>query len=313
MGSFWQDIRYGFRTLHKSPGFTAIAVVTLALGMAANTTMFSVVNSALLRPLPVRDAAQIVVLTTEQKNNPNGQKFSLPEFNDFQKQAADFAELFFYHITLRGIAVDGKADHLAVSYVSPNFFSVLGIQAAQGRLLLPSEGLKPGADPYLVLGYSFWQKRFGGDPSVVGKQVLIDGAPVTIVGVAAKGFYGMYSILECQGYMPVSVEKLQGESEKFWTDRAIRPFNVLARLKPGISVKQAQASLNVIANRLAQEYPETDNGIAVAVYPERLARPEPEKENAIPMVATVFMILAWLVLLLACFNVANVLLVRAAA
>jgi hypothetical protein len=113
--------------------------------------------------------------------------------------------------------------------------------------------------------------------------------------------------------MPVSVEKLQGESEKFWTDRAIRPFNVLARLKPGISVKQAQASLNVIANRLAQEYPETDNGIAVAVYPERLARPEPEKENAIPMVATVFMILAWLVLLLACFNVANVLLVRAAA
>ena len=310
MGSFWQDIRYGFRTLPKSPGFTAIALLTLALGMAANTTIFSIVNALLLRPLPVRGPGQIVKLTTEQINNPGGTAFSYPEFTDFQAQAKSFADLFFYHITLRGMAADGKAEHFAVSLVSPNFFSVLGIAPAAGRLILPTEGGKPGADPVVVLGYSYWQKRFLGNPDVVGKQVLIDGTPATIVGVAPKGFSGVYNIIDCQGYMSVSMEKFDGDTKKFWTDRADRHFIALARLKPGISVKQAQASLNVIADRLAQQYPESDKGITIGVYPERLARPEPQKDNPIPMVAVVFSILAGLVLLLACFNVANVLLVR---
>jgi predicted permease len=286
-------------------------VVTLALGMAANTTIFSVVNSILLRPLPVRDPAQIVVLASEQKNNPQGQTFSFPELSDFQKQAESFADIFYYRISLRGMAVDGNAENLAVNYVSSNFFSVLGIQPAEGRLLLPSEGTKRGADPYMVLGYSYWQKRFGGDPHVVGRQVMIDGSPVTIIGVAPEGFYGVISLIEGQGYLPASVEKFEGDSEKFWTDRNIRPFNALARLKSGVGVKQAQASLNVIADRLGQQYPDSDKGSSVLVYPERLARPEPDKDNQIPLVAAIFAILAGLVLLLACFNVANVLLVRA--
>jgi putative ABC transport system permease protein len=311
MGGFWQDIRFGLRTLHKSAGFTAIAVLTLALGMAANTTMFSVVNAVLLRPLPVMDPGQIVTLTADQKNNPNAQTFSLPEFNDFQKQSESLADLFFYHITLGGLAVDGMADHLALSYVSPNFFPVLGIQPALGRFLLPSEGLKPGADPYIVLSYSYWQKRFGGDQHVIGKQVMIDGSPVTVVGVAPKGFFGIFAIIESQGYMPASMEKFEDDSRGFWTDRTVRPYRVLGRLKPGVSVKQAEASLNVIADRLAQQYPESDKGIGISVYPERLARPQPQKGSPITTVAGIFMILAGLVLLLACFNVANVLLVRA--
>jgi putative ABC transport system permease protein len=311
MGSFWQDIRFGLRTLHRSAGFTAIAVVTLALGMAANTTMFSVVNAILLRPLPVRDPGQIVTLTADQKNNPSAQTFSHLEYNDFQKQSESFADLIFYHLTISGLAADGMANHLAISYVSPNYFTVLGIQPALGRFLLPSEGGKPGADPYLVLGYAYWQKRFGGDPRVVGKQVLIDGSPVTIVGVAPKGFFGIYSIIESQGFMPASTEKFEDQTGNFWSDRTIRPYRVLARLKNGVGVKQAQASLNVIADRLAEQYPESDKGISISVYPERLARPDPQKDNAIPKVAVIFLILAGLVLLLACFNVANVLLVRA--
>ena len=311
MESFWQDIRYGFRTLLKSPGFTAIAVLTLALGMAANTTIFSIINAILLRPLPVSDASQIVKLTADQLNNPHAITFAYPEFADFQTQAKSFADLFFYHITLRGMSADGSAEHFAVSMVSPNYFSVLGIAPAAGRLILPTEGGKPGADPVVVLGYSYWQQRFGGSLGVVGKQVLIDGSPATIVGVAPKGFFGTYSIIESQGFMPVSMEKFEGDNRKFWTDRDARHFVAMARLKPGVSVKQAQTSMNVIAGRLAQLFPETDKGITIGVYPERLARPEPQKDNPIPMAAVIFSILSGLVLLLACFNVANVLLVRA--
>jgi len=311
MDSFWQDIRYGFRTLQKSPGFTAIAILTLALGMAANTTIFSIINAILLRPLPVKDPSQIVKLTADQVNNPGGTAFSYAEFADFETQARSLADLFFYHIILRGMSADGTAEHFVVSVVSPNFFTVLGIAPAAGRLILPTESGKPGADPVIVLGYSYWQKRFGGNANVVGKQVLIDGSPATIVGVAPKGFYGTYSIIESQGYIPVSMEKFEGNNTKFWTDRDDRHFVGMARLKPGVSVKQAEASLNVIAGRLAQQYPATDKGITVGVYPERLARPEPQKDNAIPMAAVIFSILSGLVLLLACFNVANVLLVRA--
>ncbi|MFZ0636418.1 MAG: ABC transporter permease, partial [Candidatus Acidiferrales bacterium] len=179
MNSLLQDIQFGLRTLRKSPGFTAVAVLTLALGMAANTTMFSMVNSVLLRPLPVPHADQIVVVATEQKNNPYYSAFSYPDFVDLQKQTEGFSGLFAYELSIAGLSADGTASHVAVSFVSGNFFSTLGIQPARGRLILPTEGAQPGSDPILVLGYAYWQSRFGGNPSVVGKQVLMNGHPVT--------------------------------------------------------------------------------------------------------------------------------------
>jgi predicted permease len=312
MGSFLQDFRFGFRTLWKSPGFMVIAVLTLALGMAANTTIFSIVNGILLRPLPVPNPDQIVVLATEQKNNPLDDRFSYPDFLDFQKQTDTFSGLIAYRITVEGLAVDGNSDQFAVSYVSGNFFSALGIQPALGRLILPTEGQKLGADPVLVLGYSYWQKRFGGDPGVIGKQVLVNGHPATIVGVGPKDFHGVYAIIDSQGYMPLSVASFESnDMNKIWTERSERHIHLLGRMKPGVNVKQAEASLNVIADRLAQQYPEADKGVAIRAYLERLARPEPDPENQIPTVAGIFLVLAGLVLLLACFNIANVLLVRA--
>ena len=313
MGGLWQDLSFGFRTLRKSPGFTATAVLTLALGMAANTTIFSIVNAVLLRPLPIYQPGQVVKLATEQGGDPLGGRFSYPEFLDFQAQSKSFADLFFYELTLAGMATEEKAEQFTVNYVSPNFFQALGIKPALGRLLLPSEGTKAGADPVIVLSYGYWQKRFGGDPAVVGKQVLIDGTPITVVGVAPKGFFGLYTVIECQGYMPVSMAELDRDNVKFWTDRAGRHFTAYARLKPGVTIKQAQASMNVIAERLAEQYPETDKGITVGVFEERLARPDPQRNNPLPMVAVIFLLLSGLVLLLACFNVANVLLVRATA
>ena len=317
MRSLWQDLRYAARTLRNSPGFTLIAVVTLGLGMAVNTTIFSVINGMILRPLPVPHPEQITVLALKQESAPGFQRFSYPDYLDIRKQANIFSDVFAERPTLVGITADNKGDHCVLSRVSNNYFSGLDVQPALGRLIQPNEGLTPGADPILVLGYSYWQKRFGGDPGVVGKKVEINGHAATIVGVAPKGFRGTYAIIDMDGFIPLSAafgSKGVAESsvQETWTHREERSLNVLARLKPGVSVAQAQAPLQVIALRLAEEHPDTNKGFtSIQAIPERLARPEPDPDNTLPAVSGAFMGLAGLVLLVACFNIANVLLVRA--
>ena len=314
MLNFWKDVQFAFRTLTKNPGFALIGIVTLALGMAANTTIFSVVNGLILRPLPVPHAEQMTVLALQQTGTAELQSFSYPDFLDLRSQSASVGDLFTYRVSLAGLNVDNKGDHCIISRVSNNYFSVLGIAPAAGRLILPTEGINPGADPIVVLGYSYWQKRFAGDPDVVGKHVEMNGHPATIVGVTPKGFYGTYAMLNMDAYVPLSAtftEEFGTPVNDMWTKRELRSLTVLARLKPGVDVKQAQASLNVVAKRIADQHPDTEKGISVRVFPEKLARPEPDNDNTLPTVALIFIALSSLVLLVACFNVANVLLVRA--
>jgi predicted permease len=317
MHSFWQDLRYAARTLRNSPGFTIIAIVTLGLGMAVNTTIFSVINGILLRPLPVPHAQQITVLAMKQDSAQNFQRFSYPDYLDIRQQAEVFSDVFAERLTLVGLTADKKGDHCVLSRVTGNYFSALGVQPAVGRLISPNEAQTPGANPILVLGYSYWQKRFAGDRSVVGKQVEINGHAVTIIGVTPKGFHGTYAIVDVDGFVPLSTtigSKGVAETsvQDTWTHREERTLNVLGRLKPGVSVTQAQAPLHVIAQRLAEQHPETNKGFTnIQAFPEKLARPEPDPDNTLPAVSTAFMVLAGLVLLVACFNIANVLLVRA--
>src|SRR5271168_4572934 len=314
MRNFWKDIQYAFRTLLKNPGFAIIAIVTLALGMAVNTTLFSVVNGFLLRPLPVAHPEQITVFALEQSAVPGNHHFSYPDFEDLRDKSDSFSDVFAFRVSLAGVAADKRADHCLISRVSSNYFSALGIQPAYGRLILPSEGRTPGADPVLVLGYSYWRKRFASDPDVVGRKVEINQHPFTIVGVAPKEFKGTYSVLDMDGYVPFSAEISEDPDNlvaKNWTDRTNRGLTIMGRLKPGVTIKQAQASLYVVAERIAQQHPDTEKGISVRLYPEKLARPEPDPENPVPAASIAFMALAGLVLLVACFNIANVLLVRA--
>jgi predicted permease len=316
MQTLWQDLRYGFRMLAKSPGFTALAVLTLALGIGVNATVFSVINGMLLRPMPVPHPEQITVLAAQQDGSQDFQQFSYPDYLDIRKQADAFSDILAYRVSLVGLSVDGKGDHCIVSRVTGNYFSTAGIQPALGRLIFPTEGQTPGADPILVLGYAYWQKRFGGDKNVIGKQVEMDGHPVTIVGVTPKGFPGMYAFLNMDGYVPLSaVAGLGGNApvEETWTHRDERSLQLKGRLKPGADLKQATASLQVVARRLAEQYPETDKGVRLSVFPERLARPEPDPDGTIPKISLAFTVLAVLVLLVACFNIANILLVRATA
>jgi predicted permease len=314
MLNFWKDIRYALRTLSKNPGFAIIGIVTLALGMAVNTALFSVINGFLLRPLPVPHPEQITVLALHQAAVPGTSRFSYPDYEDLRDQTGSFSDLFAYRITLASVAADNSADHCIISRVSSNYFSALGIQPAYGRLILPTEGRTPGADPIMVLGYSYWRKRFNGDPNIVGKKVELNGLPFTVVGVAPRDFHGTYSVLDMDAYIPFSAEPNEDPDapiQKIWTSRGSRTLTLMGRLKPDASLKQAQSSLNVVAQRIAEQHPDSERGISVQIYPEKMARPDPDPENPVPIAAVAFMAMAGLVLLVACFNIANVLLVRA--
>jgi predicted permease len=311
MRTLAQDLRYGWRMLRKTPAATLIIILTLALGIGANTYIFSIVNGYLLRPLPVPEPGQIAVLAAQQAgNSPYLYLFSYPDFVDFRKQAASVADLFVYGVDLGGLSADQKADQLLFSQVSGNYFSGLGVKPLLGRLILPEEENQPGKQPVLVLGYSYWQKRFEGDPRVVGKQVLVNGQSATIVGVAPKEFHGTYFALDMDAYMPLGSVDFAGARNAL-ADRGSRNLFAIGRLRPGVSFSQAQASINVIAARLANQYPSTDKNVTVQIYREQFARPRPLGSNLVPIIAGFFLFLAGLLLLLACMNVANIVLARA--
>src|SRR5215472_18808007 len=184
-----QDLRFALRQLRSKPGFAFTAVLTLGLGIAVNVTIFSAVNGLILRPLPVPHAELIAVIAGQTQGAPLGVYFlSYPELLDLRKQADTFSDLFAYENTLAGMSADNKADHFVGSYVSGNYFSALGLKPALGRLFLPGEGEQVGAATEIVLGYSYWQKRFGANSNVLGKQVLVDGKPATMIGVTPKEF-----------------------------------------------------------------------------------------------------------------------------
>jgi macrolide transport system ATP-binding/permease protein len=315
MRSLLQDFRYAFRAFLKSPWFAVLAIVTLALGIAVNTTIFSVINGFLLRPLLAMHPEQLVVISLQQGGDKALQNFSYPDYADLRDQsAASFADLAAYHITLSNLTSEKVGDHSIVTRVTGNYFSMLGIQPEIGRLILPTEGQAPGNDPVIVLGYAYWQKRFAGNKSVVGKHVEINGHPMTIVGVTPKDFNGAYFIVNSDLYVPLSAdiaEKDDTAPADTWAHRADRTLNVLGRLKPGTDLKQAEASLNVVAQRMALQHPDTDKAISVRAFPENRARPDPDPDNTLVSLSSAFMALAGLVLLVACFNVTNVLLARA--
>jgi len=313
MGTLLQDIRYGWRMLAKSPASTFIVALTLALGIGANTYIFSIINGYLLRPMDVPEAGRIAIVAARQAgDSPFLFSFSYPDFVDFRKQAAPVADLFLYEPNLGGLSADNKADQIFFSSVSGNYFSGLGLKPVLGRFILPEEENQPGRQPVLVLGYAYWQKRFGGDPRVLGKQVLVDGKPAMIVGVAPKGFHGTLFPTEMDAYMPLGSGGPPTQvSRNPLTDRDTRIYRVVGRLRPGVSFSQAQASINVIAARLANQYPSTDKNVAVEIYREQLSRPTPS--NLVPIIAGFFLFLAALLLLLACMNVANMVLARATA
>ncbi len=314
MSTFIQDLRYGLRMLGKNPGFTAVAVLTLALGIGVNTAMFSIVNLVLLRPLPIEAPEQITFLTSQQEGGATSSHFSYLDLEDIRQQASsafsDIAGVQPYG--MEGLSFGGKSAPMWTSYVTGNFFGMLGVRPALGRFILPSEGQVAGADHVLVLGYAYWQTRFGGDPSIVGKTVEVDGHPVTVVGVAPEGFRGISEILDTQGYLPLGMQVLDNRTPSdFLSRRGTKNLLLIARLRAEVGIGGAQSTLRVVGERLVREYPKEDRWTILRASPLGPLGPFTDSTDPMPMVAAIFLALTALVLVLAGLNVANTLLVRA--
>jgi predicted permease len=305
------NLRSVIRLFLTKPSFVGLIIVTIALGVGVNTAMFSVVNAVLFRPLPVEAPSQIVVMLQQNKDTSEFLGTSYPDFIDFRSQADALRDMLAYQPSLVGLSSDGKAERAVAEYVTGNFFSMLGVKPAIGRLFAPGEGEQPGVDNLVVLGHAYWRRRFGSDAGVVGRSVSLNGHTFAIIGVAAKTFEGPSLALQPDVYLPLSTAAVNAGNTSFWTNRDIRNLRVMGRLRPDISLETAQAALNVVSQRLAQQYPTSDKALSMRLFPELRARTGAGTSGALPFVGTLFLCLAGLVLLVASVNVMNIFLVRA--
>ena len=300
-----QDLRYGARMLLKKPGFTLIAVITLALGIGANTAIFSVVYAVLLRPLPFKDPERLVWVwgTSPMISQSN---HSPVEFLAYQAQQTSFTEMAAYRNMPFTVTGAGEPEYVQGVIVSPNYFSLLGVPAAHGRVFQP-EDVRPGAPRVAVFSQGLWQKRYGGDPNLIGRSLTINGESATMIGVMAPSFQLNQSTelwLSPRQIVPDFQMNYRGDNLAL---REIHYLKALGRLKPGATIEQAQAELNVVAARLEQQFPDqAGHGAQVVSL----------RELAVGDVRGILLLLfgaVGLVLLIACANVTNLLLTRTAA
>jgi predicted permease len=315
MGTLLQDLRFALRQLKNAPSFAITAVLTLALGIGANTAIFSLVNSILLKPLPVPNAGQITTLVPRDIDGSLEQTLSWPEFKAIRAQSGQaFSSVLGYSLSLDGLAVAGQQpQRILTSYVSGNYFSGLRLRPAVGRLFLPGEGETLGSRLEVVLGYDYWKQKFNGDQNVVGRPVTVDGHTMTIIGVAPKGFDGLQSFVTMAAYLPVSAAVIGGTPAAALNNWQNRMFRVYGRLRPGVGLKQASGELSVVAQDVIRQHPDVEKKLSIAVYPEPALRINTGNATTMYMIAALFLSLAVLVLLLSCVNVANLVLVRATA
>jgi predicted permease len=319
MDIWLQDLRFAVRTLLKSPGFAAVAILSLALGIGANTAIFSVVNAALLRPLPVAHPEQLMFVFSGRSEAPHITA-SYPDYVDFRDRNEVFSGLACYSPVTVSMTTDEQAEQIDGLIVSGNYFDVLGLRPAQGRAFSAEEDQTPLAHAVVILGHGLWQRRFGGDPGIVGRALTLNGRAFTVVGVAPANFTGTEVGETVDLFVPMMMQSLVrpprgGFSGEMDADllgkRGPRWLNMVGRLKPGVSQGQAQSAMTTIAGQLEQAYPNTNRGWIVTLFP--VSKGDPELRSEAMPIAALLMAIVGLVLLIACFNVANLLLARATA
>jgi putative ABC transport system permease protein len=324
--TIFQDLRYGIRVLLKSPGFLLAAMTSLALGIGANATIFTMINTVFLQPLPAEKPADLMfVYGTDNSGNKNAVlgaflPVSYPNFVDYKEQNDVFTDLALNSFpNVVNAAVGGeKPSPINVQLVSANYFSTLGVRAVYGRTFLPDEGTDEETSSVAVLDYKYWERRFGANPAVINSTIRISGRPFTIIGVAPKGFDGTISILPPDMWTPVRSypSVLAGAAfpgGSIEHNRRLLMFNIFGRLKPSVTMAQAQTAMQTIGKRLEQAYPNENNGRNVAMLPLIQATVPPQIRTVLLQGSVLLMAIVGLVLLIACANIANLMMARATA
>jgi predicted permease len=304
-----QDIRLAFRRLRQNPTFSAAAVLTLALGIGANTAIFSIVNAALLRGLPVAHASEIVSLNQNMGGN-TVPTLSYPNYRDIRDRNNVLSGLMAYRFLPASLGLPGNNQRLWGYLVTGNYFDVLGVGASRGRVFRPDDDVRPGGHPVAVLSWPCWQKQFGGDPKVVGRTVKINGMDFTILGVTPLGFFGTELFFAPDIFFPSMMQKQLEGGSGYLESRNAGNFFAAGRLKPGVTTARAEAGLNSVARGLAQQYPKNDDGMKILLTPPGLAGNY--LRGAVTGFAAALFGVSCLVLLVACTNLASILMARAA-
>ncbi len=308
MNATIRDLRYAFRMMARSPGFTVVAILSLALGIGANTTIYSWVNAIMLHPLPgVADVDRLFIMN-EKSRSGGLTSTSYPDFADFRRGVASNAELAAYTMQNVGLNSGDRTDRMWCELVSANYFDVLGVRPFLGRAFLPEEDLRPGGAPVLVLSHHVWRDRFHSDPQILGKTVILNSRPFTVVGIAPGGFKGSFVSLSTDLWITTMMQGELFSSRDTYSQRGNHWLFVFARPKARVSLGQAEAMLQAIGNELASQYPSTNAGRSLSLLPiwkapfgaPLIFRP----------VLTVLTLVVGVVLLIACANVANLLLAR---
>lgn len=310
------DLRYALRRLIRSRGFTLAASLTIALGVGANTAIFTLVNAVLLRPpVAVSEPQRLVGVYTSDFSGPSYGSSSIPDVEEFGKQTDVFTGVAAFAPRPAAVGADDNLERIAVEVVTDNYFHVLGVQPVAGRTF-GVEQRAPGGEPVAIISHALWQRRFGGDPTIVGKSLRLNAREFTIIGVAPQRFAGAFRGLVADAWVPAAIGSFVGMDASWFTSRGDRGALVYARLRPGVTIEQAQSRMNVVARQLAAAYPDnwtdvTRQGRRITVLPETQTRIPPEIRGPALGFVALLMGTVGLVLLVCCANVAGLLLARA--
>lgn len=316
MGGFIQDLRYAIRILVKSKGFTIVVVMALALGIGANTTIFTILNAIFLQPLPMEKPSELVsVYTIDEKNSTARQNFlqiSFPNFQDYRDQNKTFSGLLAFSQATMSLTGKGEPQQVNGLIVTGNYFDLLGVKAAVGRTFLPEEDQTPGSHPVVILGNGLWKRQFGASPQVIGSQITLNNTSYTVVGVTSENFRGTFAIGSPDFFVPMMMhdQVFNGIVKQWFNERRALLFGVVGRLKAGTTIEQAEAEMKTIANRLEHEYPKENEKRSISLMPLTQSTLGANRRKTFVMGGALLMAMVGLVLLIACTNIANLLLIR---
>lgn len=310
MRDLLQDLRFAFRQMAQRPGFTLFAVLSLALGIGVNSSIFSIVDAFLLRDLPAARPDELVEVYVGDKGGFRYGTASYPQLVDLREGGREVAEIAAFNLTVAAHDLGRRTELLFGEMVSGNYFEFLGIRPALGRSFLPEEDATRGTHPVAILGHDLWRRRFGGDPRVIGRTVKLNGIHFTVVGVAPAKLKGSFPGVVSDFWIPLQMTDAMEETPSL-TNRYARSLFVQGRLRRGVTLAQAQARFATVARRMAAAWPKEDGKVEITLVPSREVALNPQIDGPVLGVAAGLMAIVGLVLLIACSNIANLLLVRA--